>query len=150
MNVNSKTKAARSSSGIHGSGYTLSQTATSWTFTTFRKQGAKWPRILCPRSRIWLRMMTPKTGSIERVFATGILVVLTRIWPCKTINRKYFRLLHQQVKWLGDGNSILRRDGFLRYKILPAAKNHWCPRVPETLYTTCKAAGKRNLPLILQ
>jgi hypothetical protein len=29
MNVNSKTKAARSSSGIHGSGYTLSQTATS-------------------------------------------------------------------------------------------------------------------------
>jgi hypothetical protein len=29
MNVNIKTKAARSSSGIHGSGYTLSQTAIS-------------------------------------------------------------------------------------------------------------------------
>jgi hypothetical protein len=110
----------------------------------FCTQGAR------PDSGWWPQRWT--VLSIDRVYARGILVVLTRKRPRKTINTKYFGLLHQPVKWLGNGNSILRKEKFLRYKILPAFENHSSPikKLLETLPATCKAAGVRNLPQILQ
>jgi len=112
-------------------------------------------RVFCtqgagPDSGWWPKRWT--VLSTDRVFARGILVVLTRKRPCKTINTKYFGLLHQPVKWLGNGNSNLRKERFLRYKIPPAVENHSSPikMLLETLPATCKAAEVRNLPQILQ